>query len=100
MAENEKEILENLGEQEYKYGFTSDIETETIGKGLSEEVVRLISAKKGEPEWMTERRVKAYRHWLTLDPPDVGPPDDSRNRLSGRDLLCGPQTAEEAGLDG
>ena len=69
MAENEKEILENLGEQEYKYGFTSDIETETIGKGLSEEVVRLISAKKGEPEWMTERRVKAYRHWLTLDPP-------------------------------
>lgn len=69
MAENEKEILENLGEQEYKYGFTSDIETETIGKGLSEEVVRLISAKKGEPEWMTERRVKAYRHWLTLEPP-------------------------------
>ena len=46
MAENEKEILENLGEQEYKYGFTSDIETETIGKGLSEEVVRLISARR------------------------------------------------------
>ena len=57
MAENEKEILENIGEREYKYGFTSAIETETIGKGLSEEVVRLISAKKGEPEWMTERRV-------------------------------------------
>ena len=53
MAENEKDILENIGEQEYKYGFTSDIETETIGKGLSEDVVRLISAKKGEPEWMT-----------------------------------------------
>ena len=66
MAENEKNILENIGEQEYKYGFTTDIETETIGKGLSEEVVRLISAKKGEPEWMTERRVAAYRHWLTL----------------------------------
>ena len=64
MAENEKNILENIGEQEYKYGFTTDIETETIGKGLSEEVVRLISAKKGEPEWMTERRVAAYRHWL------------------------------------
>ena len=69
MAENEKNILENIGEQEYKYGFTTDIETETIGKGLSEEVVRLISAKKGEPEWMTERRVAAYRHWLTLEPP-------------------------------
>ena len=67
MAEKEKDILENIGEQEYKYGFTSDIETETIGKGLSEEVVRLISAKKGEPEWMTERRVAAYRHWLTLE---------------------------------
>jgi len=69
MAENEKELLETLQEQEYKYGFTTDIETETIGKGLSEEVVRLISAKKGEPEWMTERRIVAYRHWLTLTPP-------------------------------
>ena len=69
MAENQKELLETLQEQEYKYGFTTDIETETIGKGLSEEVVRLISAKKGEPAWMTERRVAAYRHWLTLAPP-------------------------------
>lgn len=69
MAEKDKDILENIGEQEYKYGFTSDIETETIGKGLSEDVVRLISAKKGEPAWMTERRVAAYRHWLTMEPP-------------------------------
>ncbi|MDE6865010.1 MAG: Fe-S cluster assembly protein SufB, partial [Alistipes sp.] len=69
MAENQKELLEILREQEYKYGFTTDIETATIGKGLSEEVVRLISAKKGEPDWMTERRVAAYRHWLTLTPP-------------------------------
>ena len=69
MATNEKELLEDLREQEYKYGFTSDIETETIGKGLSEEVVRLISEKKGEPGWMTERRVAAYRHFLTLEPP-------------------------------
>ena len=69
MAGKEKDLLENIGEQEYKYGFTSQIETETIGKGLSEEVVRLISAKKGEPAWMTERRVAAYRHWLTLEPP-------------------------------
>jgi len=69
MAENEKELLDDLGGQEYKYGFTTQIETETIRKGLDEQVVRLISAKKGEPEWMTERRVKAYRHWLTLTPP-------------------------------
>ena len=69
MAENEKELLDDLGGQEYKYGFTTQIETETIRKGLDEQIVRLISAKKGEPEWMTERRVKAYRHWLTLTPP-------------------------------
>ena len=74
MAENEKNILENIGEQEYKYGFTTDIETETIGKGLSEEVVRLISAKKGEPE-MTERRVAAYR-LADAGSPTLGPPDD------------------------
>ena len=69
MAENERNILEDIRDQEYKYGFTSDIETELLGKGLSEEVVREISARKGEPEWMTERRVAAYRHWLTLEPP-------------------------------
>ena len=69
MAENERDILEDIRDQEYKYGFTSDIETELLGKGLSEEVVREISARKGEPEWMTERRVAAYRHWLTLEPP-------------------------------
>ncbi|MEG0789483.1 MAG: Fe-S cluster assembly protein SufB [Alistipes sp.] len=69
MAEKEKNILEKLEEQDYKYGFSSDIETDMIGKGLSEEVVRVISMKKGEPEWMTERRLKAYRHWLTLEPP-------------------------------
>ena len=51
MAENERDILEDIRDQEYKYGFTSDIETELLGKGLSEEVVREISARKGEPEW-------------------------------------------------
>ena len=94
MAENEKNILENIGEQEYKYGFTTDIETETIGKGLSEEVVRLISAKKGEPEWMTERRVAAYRHWLTLEPPTWA------HRLSGHYLLRGSQAQKAARFDG
>ena len=69
MAEKDKELIENIEKQEYKYGFTSDIETETIPRGLNEEVVRLISTKKGEPEWMTERRLKAYRHWLNMVPP-------------------------------
>ncbi len=70
MSENrDKEIIESVGNQEYKYGFTTDIDTEIIEKGLSEDVVRLISRKKEEPEWMTERRLKAYRHWLTLEVP-------------------------------
>lgn len=54
---------------EYKYGFTTDIETEDFPKGLSEEIIRMISAKKNEPEWMLEYRLKSYRHWLTLTEP-------------------------------
>ena len=62
-------IIKEIEGRVYKYGFTSDIETETIPRGLSEEVVRLISAKKGEPEWMTESRLRAYHHWLKMEPP-------------------------------
>lgn len=54
---------------EYKYGFTTDIESETVGKGLNEEIIRKISAKKNEPEWLLEYRLKAYRHWLTMTEP-------------------------------
>ncbi len=61
---------EFLTNREYKYGFVTDIETETIPKGLSEDTVRLISAKKNEPEWMLEFRLKAYKHWLTLEEPE------------------------------
>lgn len=63
------ESVEELVSKEYKYGFTTDIETDTIPPGLNEEVVRLISKKKNEPEWMTEWRLKAYRHWLTMEEP-------------------------------
>ncbi|MFI3282606.1 MAG: Fe-S cluster assembly protein SufB [Rikenellaceae bacterium] len=70
MSENkEKDVIKDIGSQEYKYGFTTDIETEIIESGLSEDVVRLISAKKGEPEWMTERRLVAYRHFLKMKVP-------------------------------
>ncbi|MGZ3769270.1 MAG: Fe-S cluster assembly protein SufB [Bdellovibrio sp.] len=55
---------------EYKYGFTTEIETDSVQKGLNEDVIRLISAKKNEPEWMLEYRLKAYRHWLTMKEPD------------------------------
>ncbi len=67
MEERDK-IIADIG-NEYKYGFTTDIETETIPRGLNEDVVRLISQKKGEPEWLTAYRLKAYRHWLTMTMP-------------------------------
>lgn len=60
----------DLVSQPYKYGFVTDIETDKIAKGLSEEVVRLISSKKNEPEFLLDFRLKAYRHWLKLQEPD------------------------------
>jgi len=69
MKEDSRDIIDSLERSDYKYGFTSDIETELIPRGLSEEVIRLISRKKEEPEWMLESRLKAYRHWLTMEPP-------------------------------
>ncbi|HKX84500.1 MAG TPA: Fe-S cluster assembly protein SufB [Pyrinomonadaceae bacterium] len=61
---------ELLTNREYKYGFVSDIESDVIPKGLSEDTVRLISSKKKEPEWMLEFRLKAYRNWLKMTEPD------------------------------
>ena len=77
MKENEKpekgnQIIEEAAQAEYKYGFVTDIDTEVIPKGLDEDVVRRISALKGEPEWLLEFRLKAYRHWLTLKAPTWG----------------------------
>lgn len=63
-------ILEELTSSEYKYGFESDIEADSAPKGLNEDIVRFISAKKEEPEWLLEWRLKAYRHWLTLKEPE------------------------------
>ncbi len=61
-----QESMESLVGKEYKYGFVTDIETDTVPRGLTEETVRLISRKKNEPEFMLEWRLKAFRHWLTL----------------------------------
>lgn len=69
MSNNDQDILEQITGDEYKYGFVSNIEQDIIPKGLSEDVVRFISAKKEEPEWLLEWRLKAYRHWLTLEEP-------------------------------
>lgn len=69
MANDQDKILVEVTSQDYKFGFVTDIETETIPKGLSEDVVRLISEKKGEPEWMLEFRLKAFRHWQNMEMP-------------------------------
>jgi len=61
--------LEKLAEQEYKYGFVTDIEQEIAPAGLDEDVIRMISAKKNEPEWLLEWRLKAYKNWLTMKEP-------------------------------
>jgi len=69
MEEVKDQILTDVTRADYKYGFVTDIETDTIPKGLSEDVVRIISAKKNEPDFMLEFRLKAYRHWLTMKMP-------------------------------
>ncbi|MBQ5635722.1 MAG: Fe-S cluster assembly protein SufB, partial [Alistipes sp.] len=69
MKKQEEDILKKLESSEYQYGFTSDIETETLPKGLNEGIIRLISQKKGEPEWMLESRLKAFRHWQKMPLP-------------------------------
>ena len=62
-------VLDNLVSQPYKHGFVTDIESESAPKGLSEDTIRMISAKKNEPEWLLEFRLQAYRHWLTMTEP-------------------------------
>ncbi len=67
-VETIRQVEEATGK--YKYGFVTDIEVDKAPKGLNKDTIRLISAKKNEPEWMLELRLKAYRHWLTMDEPD------------------------------
>ena len=64
-----EEILKKAADGDYKYGFVTDIDTHIIPKGLNEDVVRYISKEKGEPEWLLDFRLKAYRHWITLKMP-------------------------------
>jgi len=69
MAKKQDNIINEVTSGEYKYGFFSDIDTEKIAKGLNEDVIRIISKKKNEPEWLLEFRLKSYRHWLTMKMP-------------------------------
>lgn len=66
------EYVRQVAEQKYEFGFTTDVHTEIIEKGLNEDVIRLISSKKGEPDWLLDFRLKAYRYWLTMKQPSWG----------------------------
>lgn len=70
MEKDQNNILEEVTNGEYKYGFFTDIEMDTAPAGLTEDTIRFISAKKNEPEWLLEYRMKAYHHWLTLTEPE------------------------------
>ncbi|MBK9322165.1 MAG: Fe-S cluster assembly protein SufB [Bdellovibrionaceae bacterium] len=72
MDNSTKAAGEGLPDTEYKWGFTTDIETDTVGKGLNEDVIRLISKKKSEPEWLLEYRLKAFKYWQSLTEPTWG----------------------------
>src|SRR5215203_47973 len=61
--------IQDLANREYTAGFVTDIESESAPPGLNEDIVRFISAKKNEPQWMLDWRLKAYRHWLTMEDP-------------------------------
>jgi Fe-S cluster assembly protein SufB len=69
MENDQDKVLNEVTSGEYKYGFVTDIETEIIPKGLNEDIIRLISSKKNEPEWLLEFRLKAFRHWQTMKMP-------------------------------
>jgi Fe-S cluster assembly protein SufB len=65
----ETNTIEELASKEYKYGFVTEIEADAVPRGLDEDIIRLISKKKQEPEWLTEWRLKAFRHWRTMEEP-------------------------------
>src|ERR1035437_7551795 len=65
----EVNTIETLANQEYKYGFVTEVEADSAPPGLNAEIIQLISAKKNEPEWLLEWRLRAYRHWLTMKEP-------------------------------
>ena len=69
---NNNEFVRSVADRKYEFGFTTDVHTDVIEKGLNEDVVRLISQKKGEPEWLLDFRLKAFRYWQTLEQPTWG----------------------------
>jgi len=101
MADKSNTLLDDVTSRDYQYGFVSEIDSETIPVGLNEAVIRLISSKKNEPEWLLDFRLKAYRHWLTLPMPDWAhlniPPIDYQQiaYYSAPKVKKGPKSLDE-----
>jgi Fe-S cluster assembly protein SufB len=97
----ESNTIEELANRDYKYGFVTDIDADTAPRGLNEDIVRFISAKKKEPEWLLEWRLKAYRHWLTMKEPKwpnvTYPPVDYQDMIyySAPKQKTGPKSLSE-----
>ena len=72
IKDKNNEFVKQVAEQKYEFGFTTDVHTDIIEKGLNENVIRLISAKKGEPQWLLDFRLKAFSYWQTLEEPEWG----------------------------
>src|SRR4030095_13453010 len=92
-------VLETLVNQPYRHGFVSPIEAETAPKGLNEDIIRLISSKKNEPEWLLEFRLKAYRHWLTMETPSW--PNVKYPKIDFQDIIyySAPKPKKLASMD-
>ena len=108
MSDNKNVFVRQVAEQKYEFGFTTDVHTEIIEKGLNEDIVRLISAKKEEPEWMLEFRLKAFRYWKEQTEPTWGhvhvPPIDYQEISYYADPTAGKSgksgnSGETAGID-
>ncbi len=82
-------VFEDLAAQDYKYGFVTDVEQDIVPKGLNEDVVRLISAKKNEPEWLLEWRLKAFRALADDEGADAGRTSTTRRSTTRHQLLLG-----------
>ena len=92
-----QETIQQVNEAtgKYKYGFVTDIEVDKAPKGLTEETIHLISSKKNEPEWMLELRLKAFRHWLTMEEPDWAKLDYPKIDYQDIHYYAAPKTAEK-----
>ena len=92
-------VLDQLVSQPYKHGFVTDIESETAPKGLNEDIIRMISAKKSEPEWLLDFRLKAYRHWLTMTEPQWPNVDYPKIDFQAISYYAAPKPKKKQSMD-